>query len=130
MANRNYAEFRYSLEKKVVDLYAKVTFSSGTSTVARGKGIKSITKDGSVAGKYAIVFDDAYAAFLGFDCQILDATGAGTTVPLARFCYILAVDPAAKTMSIQFTVLANTVVAPANASVAYMHFTFSNSSAL
>ncbi len=128
MADRNYTEFRYSLEKKVVDLYARVTFSGGTATVARGKGIKSITKNGT--GTYDIVLSDKYKALLGFDAAFKDATSAGTAVPLSRFAYISAEDVTAGTMTIKFTVLANTVTDPANATTVYLHFALSNSSAL
>lgn len=128
MADRNYAEFRYSLEKKVVDLYAKVTFSGGAATVARGKGIKSITKNGT--GTYDIVLSDKYKALLGFDVMFKDASSAASNVPLSRFAYISAEDVTAGTMTIKFTVLANTVTDPANSTTAYLHFALSNSSAL
>lgn len=128
MANRNFNQFRYSLEKNVVDLWAKVTFSSGAATVARGKGIASITKNGT--GTYDVVLQDKYVALLGFDASFKDATGAGAAVPLSRFAYISAEDVTAGTMTVVFTVLANTVTDPADATVAYLHFTLSNSSAI
>lgn len=57
MANRWFFQFRKSLEKEVVDLYANVTFTQDGSSHAqavinRGKGISSITRTG--AGAYTI----------------------------------------------------------------------------
>ena len=88
----------------------------------------TLSKNGT--GTYDIVFQDKYNAFLSMACAFKDATSAGTAVPLSRFCYISAVDAAAGTMTIKFTVLANTVTDPADATTAYLQFTFSNSSAL
>jgi hypothetical protein len=59
--NRMYTQFRYGLEKKVVDLYLKATIgSTGAVTIvaASSKGIASIARNST--GKYTITLSDKY----------------------------------------------------------------------
>ena len=60
MANRYFDQFRYSLEKKVVDLFAHVSIgAAGVATIVRAKGIESVVR-GATAGKYKITLEDRY----------------------------------------------------------------------
>lgn len=130
MNKHSFVQFRYSLERKVVDLYATVTFATGVATVTRGKGITSITRTGSAgSGAYDVVFDSKYKALLSFDCAFKDDTSAANNVPLTRFCYIAAEDVAAGTMSLQFTILANTANDPADATTVYLHWALADTDA-
>lgn len=86
MANRQFTQFRLSLEKKVVDLFADVTFgSSGAPTLnkANSKGIKSIVR--SSAGKYVITLQDSYQRLLVVKHVFINATA-----PAAPGMYIFA----------------------------------------
>jgi hypothetical protein len=83
MANRRYDQFRYSLEHKVVDLFAKVTFgASGAPTLAAAvsKGIKSIVRNG--AGDYTVTLQDPYAGLLLVKHNF-DTSGAAGAAPAA-----------------------------------------------
>lgn len=76
MANRFFQQFRFSLEKQIVDLYFKVTIgAAGAPTlVANGsKGVKSIVRNS--AGNYTVTLQDSYFKFLDLDVTTLNATG-------------------------------------------------------
>lgn len=80
MADRTFSEFRYSLERKVVDLYLKVTIgASGAATLTRGKGFASVAK--AATGVYTITLSDKYKALLSADLAWIKAT----TVPVGAF---------------------------------------------
>ena len=122
MADRNFQQFQYSLEKKVVHLYGTFTFSSGTPTKARGKGISSITSAGS--GVYNIVLTDKYKTMLGCDVSFKDASA----IPGPAF--MSAYDAAAGTLSLKFTNSSLAAANPADTTTAFVHIVLGNSSAL
>ena len=133
MANRQFTQFRYSLEKAVVDLYAKVTFgASGAPTLTWGKGIKSVT-GGAAAGAtgvFTFTLDDRYQKLLGADATVVLAAASFAAAP---FFQVTADNSgaAAKTVVVQLSD-ADTPAAtdPASGEIILFHFTLSNSSAL
>lgn len=122
MADRNFQQFQYSLEKKVVNLFATVTFSSGAATLVRGKGIASITSAGS--GVYNVVLQDKYKTMLGCEVSFKDASA----VPGPAF--MSAYDAAAGTLSVKFTNSSLSAANPADSTTAFIHIILGNSSAL
>lgn len=126
MANRNFAEFRYSLEKKVVDLFAKVTVgATGAPTLARGKGIASVVRNS--AGLYTITLADKYNALLGATVTCIVPTG----VQAAPNPQIVSETVATtKTVVIQFNDLSTpSATDPAEGESFLVHLALSNSSA-
>jgi hypothetical protein len=132
MANRQFAQFRYSLEKMVVDLYAAVAFgSTGAPTLdtKNSKGIKSIAR--TAAGKYTVTLADKYQRVLAADAALIAATG----VPAAPHMFLVADGSASGTVTIQFAApsgASGALVAtdPASGHSARIHFALSNSTAL
>ena len=64
MANRTFNQFQGSLEKGVVQLFAEISIAGdGTPTLARGKGIASVSV--GAAGVYTVTLQDTYQRTLG-----------------------------------------------------------------
>jgi len=128
MASRLFSQFRYSLEKDVVDLYAKVTFSgAGNPTSYSGKGIKSVAR--SAQGVFVFTLDDKYQKVLAADATFVLAAGS---FPAAPQMQITDDQSAGSThaVTVQFANPAGTVATdPANAEVGLFHLQFSNSTA-
>lgn len=123
MADRNFQQFQYSLEKKPVHLFATVTFSSGAATLVRGKGVSStITAAGS--GVYNFVLQDKYKTMLGCEVSFKDASA----IPGPAF--MSAYDAAAGTLSVKFTNSSLSAADPADTTTAFIHIILGNSSAL
>lgn len=134
MANRYFTQFRFSLEKMVVDLFGSVTFgASGAPTLSaiNSKGIKSITRVS--AGLYDIVLgvgsaQDVYPALLVVDHKFLNATA-----PAAPLMYIVSESVATPTtgkVRIQFTAVDGTTATdPASGEVVKLHLALKNSTA-
>lgn len=133
MANRMYTQFRYSLEKAVVELFGKVTFgSSGAPTLSASasKGIKSITRTGT--GAYDIVLgvgssQDVYNALLNMTCVFKNASA-----PAAPLMYITAesvATPSTGKISIQFTDKSQVAADPASGEVVLLEISLKNSTA-
>lgn len=132
MANRRFEQFQLSLEKKVVNLFLKVSFgSTGAPTIVKGKGICSIVRNS--AGKYTITYGipasatdpaktDTYASLLGVQHQFLNATA-----PAAPGMYIVADNAASGTIQVQFNA-AGTATDPGSGENVLMHLKLSNSS--
>jgi hypothetical protein len=128
MADRNFTEFRYSLEKKVVDLYATCAMSgSGAGALTYAKGIVSIAKDGQTAGQYIVTLKDPYKRLLGVDITFQD----GSAVPLTCFHYVKAETVATtKLITLVFAIADKTPTDPAATSILKLKISLSNSSAL
>lgn len=130
MANRYYEQFRLSLEKKVVDLYLRVSFgASGAPTIVRGKGIASITRNS--AGRYTIVFGtaanstsplqtDQYNALLDVDIESLSS--AFSAAPENR---VVSESVSTGSLVIQFSA-AGVATDPASGESALIHIALSN----
>ena len=86
MGSKLLNEFRYSLEKKPVDLFLQAAIGATgaiTLNTANSKGIKSITKE-STAGQYTVVFNDAYQRVIDVNVRFIhdDAVAAAPHVYL------------------------------------------------
>ena len=86
MANRQFQQFQYSLEKAVVTLFANVTIgAAGAPTIVakQNKGIASVVRNS--AGNYTVNLQDRYQYLLFMDsCINLNsgAPSAGTNVTM------------------------------------------------
>lgn len=124
MANRLLQQFRYSLEKQVVDLWAKVSIgAAGAPTITRAKGIASITRN--AAGRYTIVLQDNYYAFLK-----ASATPIIAGVTAAPGFNVFSEAVASGSLIVQFSDAAGAAVDPGNGEVITLMISLSNSGAL
>lgn len=137
MANRFFQQFRLSLEKQVVELWADITFNGASApTINRAKGLASISAPAS--GLYTFTFQDSYVRTLGVTYE--SAIGVTLTTPfLTGNIYVQADNIAAiaKTLVLQFgtdTALAAGTYAiatnPGGTPRAILRFAFSNTSAI
>jgi hypothetical protein len=100
MANRLFTQFRYTLEKKIVDIYGKATIAATgapTLVATKSKGVSSIARTGT--GAYTITLQDTYVDLLlaGFHIEL--ASGA----PAVYAWKVVSYDSTgAKTYLIQF----------------------------
>ena len=77
MADRTFHLPEGSLENRMVELYAEITFgAAGAVSASSGKGIASVTRD--ALGEYTIAFTDRFPAFMAasFDYETTE-TNAG-----------------------------------------------------
>jgi len=112
------------MEKAVVDLYMKVAIgAAGAPTISRAKGVTSITRNS--AGKYTIVLQDNYYAFLM-------ASGACLTagIPAAPTFSVFSEAVASGSLVVQFSDAAGAAADPGNGEVVVLQITLSNSGAL
>jgi hypothetical protein len=134
MANRYGYQFSQTLEKKVVNLYAKVTFgASGAPTLSavNSKGIVSVTRNS--AGIYTFVFGtkagmlDVYNKLL---C-VRHVLNSGSSAPASPALYVKADSVATSgTCSLQIVMnSAGTATDPASGEIGYFNFTFGDSTA-
>jgi len=123
MANRWFNQFRFSLEKKVVDLFAKVAVgSSGAATVTRAQGVASVVRNS--AGNYTVTLQDKYNALLNSSITLITPTGA----PAAPQAWVVSEDVAgAKTIIVQFAA-AGVATDPASGESFMVKLSLSNTS--
>lgn len=129
MANRLFNQFRLSLEKQVVDLFATVTFgASGAPTLvtARSKGIASIVKEGP-AGLYTITLSDRYVDLLMAGHIFVKNNVVGPSAP-NMYVTVEQVDATTPIVQIEFTSGA-TATNPDSGDEVRLQFTLSNSTA-
>jgi hypothetical protein len=128
MANRQFRQFQYTLENKVVHLFAKVTIGgSGAPTLstADSRGIASVSR--SSAGLYVITMQDAYQKLFCINTIYILASGAPAvvTTPVVR-----AVSPlSAKTVTVGFLNGSGTATDPDNGAVLQFHLVLGDSTA-
>lgn len=126
MANRWFQQFRYSLEKYVVDIYANVTFgASGEPTLvtANSKGVASIAR--SAEGVFLITLQDNYYKLL----NVQGVFDAGTAGPAAPTLSVYDDGVTAGTLTI-LTQNGGTDTDPASGEELFLQISLSNSSAL
>lgn len=134
MANRYTTQFTQTLEKKVVNVFGKVTFgSTGAPTLvaAQSKGIVSVTRN--AAGTYTFVFGtkagmlDVYNKLL----MVKHVFNSGSSAPASPDCYIKADSVAtAGTCSLQVVFnAAGTATDPASGEAVHLQFIFKDSTA-
>lgn len=134
MANAYLAQFRYSYEKNVTDIFLNVTIGAtgaptlNTSALASSKGVVSITRNG--VGEYTILLKQPWIKLLNCDATVQNATGIGTSSAaigiVSGGTNVSSVS--APTVQIQFSG-AGAAVELASGSVVYLQITVSNSSA-
>lgn len=76
MANRQFQQFSFGLEKIPVSLYMKAAIgTSGAITidVANSKGVKSVVL--GTTGKYTVTLQDPYVKLISLDAVVSNATG-------------------------------------------------------
>lgn len=140
MANRFGNQFQVTLEKRVTDIYAKVTFgTSGAPTlVASGsKGVLSVTRNS--AGTYTFVFGVTQNGAKALDVyyklvatSVTFDTSGTSAAPAAPGLYIKSNQVnVANTASLQIvlTNTSGTATDPASTEIGYFDFTFGDSSA-
>lgn len=118
--NRLFNQFRYSLEKKPVDLYLKAAIgASGAPTIdaSLSKGIASIARNS--AGDYTITLQDKYVDLYMASACVLLASGTPASVMMALEAHSVA---SAKTIDIQFLDFAGAAVELDNGAVLRMKF--------
>ena len=129
MANRFFQQFRFSLEKYVVDLWAHVSFGAAgapTLDVANSKGIASISRVS--AGLYDIELQDSYYKFLM--AQSMAKSASAPAAPLMHLVSEQVGDGDEPKLQVQFTDSTGVATDPASGEEAYMQFSLSNSSAV
>lgn len=73
MANHTFRQPLGCLEVDVVNLYGSITFgATGAVASSTGKGVTSVTRNS--AGKYTVLLDGSYNAFLWADAKIMNST--------------------------------------------------------
>lgn len=127
MANRLFQQFRFSLEKQVVELWFKATIgASGAPTLvaADSKGVASISRNS--AGEYTITLQDTYVKLLDASfCQLL--AGGVNAAPVA--CLQSEAVASTKTIVVQFSSGAGAAADMDSGTVLRGRVTVSNSSA-
>lgn len=76
MAGRQFVQFQYSLERKVVHIFGEAAIgASGAPTLsaAKSKGIASIVR--AAAGKYTVTLSDKYRRVLMLEVLFKSTTG-------------------------------------------------------
>lgn len=138
MANRFFDQFRFSLEKNVVELWADITLNGASNpTVNRAKGITSVTRSG--AGQLTFTFQDRYNRLV--DLAIDGIKGVTiANVPVIVGPVLVTTDntgAAAKTLVVSLLTMSIAAAGtlsfgadPGGTPEVFMRFTFSNSSAL
>lgn len=124
MANSRLFQFRYSYQRDMVDVFARISFgASGAPTLQAGKGVVSITRIS--AGKYTIVLKDNFRKLAQVDSRIVNATA-----PAAPAMYVVTDNTAAATnpsITIQLN-SAGTATDPASGEVLLLSIILVNAS--
>lgn len=87
MASRRMFQFRYSLQRDIVDLTMKASIAAAGAptllngpapTVSQSKGIASIVRNS--AGRYTITLEDNYQALMAANVTVLSASLTNSSV--------------------------------------------------
>lgn len=124
MANSMLYQFRYSYERDLVDVYAKITIgATGAPTLTQAKGVSSITRVS--AGLYDVVLKDNFYLFMMAHQSQLFATA-----PTAPSMYVVSEQVSNVTtpkIRVQFNA-AGTPTDPDNGAVVQLHIVCRNAS--
>ena len=99
MANRLFTQFRYTLEKKMCDIYGRIAIgATGAPTLAttKSKGLASITRTG--VGAYTVVLQDTYTDLFFAGFSLIVPSGANTVTGMN----VVTASPSTKTYTILF----------------------------
>lgn len=127
MANRRLFQFRYSYERDLVDIYARVVIgASGAVTSYSGKGIASVVKE-ATAGQYTINLQDNFNLLMDVSLMSQNASG----ISLAPIVGILADNISSSTapgVTIQMATEAGVAGNPASGDVLLIKISARNAS--
>lgn len=128
MANRNFSQRQFTLERDVVKLFGFVTFgATGAVSAVGGLGLTSVTRTGT--GAYTIKLSDAYVRLLAASFRFAGASASGVaSVELVDSHANVQVDIKAKTIKIQCYDYAGSAVDPASGSDVLFEITTRNTS--
>lgn len=129
MANKTAFQFRYSYEREVTEIYAKVNIgASGAPTIASGnaKGVLSIVRNS--AGNYTLTLQQPYNRLLDCSSQSI----SGSSAQAAPMCTIVSeavATAATPTVRLQYRAIDNsTATDPASGEVLLIRIAVRNSS--
>lgn len=135
MANRTFNQFRESIEKGVVELWAEITFGlTGaptlvTSNGTRSKGIASVSRTSQ--GLFVVTLKDNYVRLLDSACTFILAAGSFPAAPGYQVTANAVTSTTAPTVTVQFVNAAgNTATDPGNGEEVRLRFALSNSAAI
>jgi hypothetical protein len=150
MANRLYTEFSYSLEKRQINLFAKISFGAAgaptlqqwdprartysTANTAGSKGIKSVTRVS--AGLYTVNLLDPYNHFIQGSITFLNAAAAAAPLqfwPTTDTTCNQTGTPGSSTgpsVQIQFANTSGTATDPGSGEAVIINLTFTDSTAI
>ena len=128
MANRNFSQRQFSLERDVVNLFGDVTFgATGAVSAFKGLGLTSLTRTG--VGAYTLTLNDAYVRLLGARVMFAKATSSGVAaVELVDSHASVQTDIKAKTVKFQCYDYAGAAVDPASGADAFIKLELRNTS--
>lgn len=130
MANRQFTNQQYTMEKAVVSVFAKVTFgSSGAPTLvtANSKAVKSIARNS--AGDYTVTFGGPQGVDTYYKLLQINHRFVNTTAPASPSMWLKADSTSsAGTCEVVFN-SAGTATDPASGEAVLLEFVFGNSSA-
>jgi hypothetical protein len=124
MANRRLFQFRYSYERDLVDILAKVSFgATGAPTLSNAKGVKSIVRNS--AGNYTITLTDSFPSLRDLSVRAVSASA-----PAAPILYVTADNSSAATPNIviQFANTSGVATDPANGEAVLLNLVLKNAS--
>ena len=128
MANRRFFQFRYSVQRDVVELVCKASIgASGAVTISStdAKGIASITKE-STAGQYTIALQDNYNALMHVAAIVLDASPSSS--PMVQLISEQVSSSSAPALVVQFLDAAGAAANPASGSTIMVKIMLRNAS--
>ena len=127
MANRRLFQFRYSYERDIVEIYAKITIGAlGAVASYSGKGVSAVTKL-ATAGQYQIALQDNFNMLLDADVMVVSSTGI-SAAPLVGIKTDSVSSASAPLLVIQMANVAGAATAPASGEILYVRICVRNAS--
>lgn len=133
--NRWLNQFRLQFEKRVIDVYGRVTFATGVPTLVQPncKGLLSVTRNS--AGLFTFVFGtntsipkDTYVKFLGCDVVFQNASAHPAVYSHSIRANNIST-PNVCSIQVAFYDIAGALVDPADADTLYIDFCLGDSTA-
>ena len=127
MANRRMFQFRYSVQRDIVDLTLKASIAAAgvpTLSTTDAKGIASITR--LAAGQYRISLQDNYQALMAAQIVVLNATASAA--PLSQLISEQVISVTAPQVVIQLLDAAGVAADPDDGATLLVHLMLRNAS--
>lgn len=127
MANRRMFQFRYSVQRDIVDLTLKASIAAAgvpTLSTTDAKGIASITR--LSAGQYRISLQDNYQALMAAQIVVLNATASAA--PLSQLISEQVISVTAPQVVIQLLDAAGVAADPDDGATLLVHLMLRNAS--